>query len=92
MRPGVVWFGEPLPASALEAAWEGARRCDLFLVIGTSALVQPAASLPVAAKESGARLMEVNVDETVLTDQADLALRGRAAEIMPLITPADEGA
>ncbi len=54
MRPGVVWFGEPLPAQALEAAFEAARRADVFLVLGTSSVVYPAAGLPRMALEHGA--------------------------------------
>ncbi len=92
MRPDVVWFGEALPVPALEEAWKGATQSDLFLVIGTSAQVHPAASLPLAAKESGSRVVEVNTAETVLTDVADLVLRGRAAKIVPLIARVEKGA
>ncbi len=83
MRPDVVWFGEALPAEALDRSWAGASRCDLFLVVGTSALVQPAASLPLLAKKSGGRVVEVNPDETPLSSHVDLSLRGRAGEIVP---------
>ncbi len=83
LRPDVVWFGEPLPAPVLEAAWEAAARCRWMLVIGTSALVQPAASLPIVAHRNGARLVEVNISDTPLTPLAEEVLRGPAAEILP---------
>lgn len=83
LRPDVVWFGEPLPTDVLQQAWEAARRCRCMLVIGTSALVQPAASLPVVAKQSGAYLVEVNVADTPLTSLADEVLRGPAGEVLP---------
>ncbi len=83
LRPDVVWFGEMLPAGAMEAASEAARRCDLLLSIGTSSLVYPAAALPYEALEYGATLVEINPDETPLTPHADFALRGRAGEALP---------
>ncbi len=83
LRPDVVWFGEPLPPAVLEEAWEAAARCRWMLVVGTSALVQPAASLPVVAHRNGARLIEVNVSDTPLTPLADEVLRGPAGEVLP---------
>lgn len=83
LRPDVVWFGEPLPSSVLEEAWDAAVRCRWMLVIGTSALVQPAASLPVVAHRNGARLVEVNVSDTPLTPLADEVLRGPVGEVLP---------
>ena len=85
LRPDVVWFGEMLPAGALEEAYEAARRCDLFLSIGTSGVVQPAASLPFEALRSGAVLVEVNPNDTPLTGHAEYALRGRAGEVLPAL-------
>jgi len=82
MRPGVVWFGESLPPEAWGRAAEAAAAADVFLVIGTSALVQPAAALPLVAKRSGARLVEINADPTPLSDLADLTLTGKAGEIL----------
>ncbi len=81
MRPAVVWFGEALPRREWEFATQAAGAAELFLVIGTSALVQPAASLPMIAKQSGARLIEVNPEPTSITRFADLAIQGKAAEI-----------
>ena len=83
LRPDVVWFGEMLPPRALEEASEVARGCDLFLSIGTSSLVYPAAALPYEALENGATLVEINAGETPLTGCADHVLRGRAGEILP---------
>jgi NAD-dependent deacetylase len=83
LRPDVVWFGETLPAGALETASEAARGCDLFLSIGTSSLVYPAAALPYEAVGNGATLVEINPSETPLTPHADHSLRGPAGEVLP---------
>jgi NAD-dependent deacetylase len=83
LRPDVVWFGEMLPAGAHEAASQAARGCELFLSIGTSSLVYPAAALPYEALENGATLVEVNPSETPLTPHADYSLRGPAGEVLP---------
>jgi NAD-dependent deacetylase len=85
LRPDVVWFGEMLPAGALEAASEAARECDLFFSIGTSGLVYPAAALPFEALENGATLVEINLNETPLTPYADCPLRGLAGEVLPTL-------
>ena len=82
MRPGVVWFGEPLPEAAWAQAAQASAAADLFMVIGTSALVQPAASLPWIAKQNGARLVEINPFPTPLSDYADQVIRGKAAETL----------
>jgi len=81
MRPGVVWFGEPLPQQAWEKAAVAAGSAEVFLVIGTSALVHPAAALPLLGKQNGARLIEINPAPTPLSPLADLAIRGKAAEV-----------
>ena len=78
-RPDVVWFGEALPPGAFEAAQAAFRSANVAMVIGTSALVEPAASLGRIAKWSGAYLVEINPEETPLTPHADLALRADAA-------------
>ncbi len=83
LRPDVVWFGESLPSDVLQAALTASGRARVMLVVGTSALVQPAASLPVIAKQKGARLVEVNPEETPLTPLADEVLRGPAGELLP---------
>lgn len=83
MRPDIVWFGEMLPTGAIDKAALASGKADLFLVVGTSAIVYPAASFPLIAKENGARIVEVNPDETPLTPHVDLSLRGAAAETLP---------
>jgi len=85
LRPDVVWFGEMLPTSALQEAFKAARNCDLFFSVGTSGLVQPAASLPFEALRSGAVLVEVNPNDTPLTQHVEDTLRGRAGEILPAL-------
>lgn len=83
MRPDVVWFGEPLPGDEVGLAWEESGRAGIFLAVGTSGLVQPAASLPVIAKRGGAYLVEVNPEPTPLSEAADLAVRAAAGAAMP---------
>jgi NAD-dependent deacetylase len=83
VRPGVVWFGEALPVRALEDAHAAARGCDVFLSIGTSTVVEPAASLPFAALEAGATVIEINPMRTPLSAHATFVLSGAAAEILP---------
>jgi NAD-dependent deacetylase len=83
LRPDVVWFGENLPAAALVAASTAAQTCDVFLSIGTSGLVQPAASLPYLALRHGAVVVEINPDETPLTTQATFVLNGPAGQVLP---------
>ena len=82
-RPDVVWFGEPMPTAPLESAYAAVRRCQLMLVVGTSAVVQPAASLPLLAKESGAYVVEINPQPTPLSSTVDEILRAPAAEALP---------
>ena len=83
LRPDVVWFGEMLPYEALDAASEAARGADVFLSVGTSSLVYPAAALPFEAAENGAALVEINPEETPLTPHAHYAFRGPAGEVLP---------
>jgi NAD-dependent deacetylase len=85
LRPDVVWFGEPLDEARIDLALRAARDCDVFLAVGTSALVYPAAALPLVAGRAGALVVEINLDDTPLTPQADIALRGRAAEVLPAL-------
>lgn len=85
MRPDVILFGEAMPMQAVTQAQEKARNCDVCFVIGTSAQVYPAAALPLIAKQSGAKIIEVNPEETALSTLGDVSLRGKAAEILPLI-------
>jgi NAD-dependent deacetylase len=87
VRPDVVWFGEALPPDALEKALELSAEADLFLVIGTSAQVYPAAELPFLAKRSGAKVVEINPEETPVTPVADLSLRKGASEGLEEVLP-----
>jgi NAD-dependent deacetylase len=83
LRPAVVWFGEPLPSEIWKAAEAAAQSADLFLVIGTSAVVYPAAGLAQLAKSSGARVVEINVAETPLTTAIDQFLQGPSGQLLP---------
>lgn len=85
LRPDVVWFGEGLPPGALESAWQAAQQCRLFFSIGTSSLVEPAASLPFVALQSGAVVVEINPNPTPLTDSADFVLSGPSGEVLPAL-------
>jgi len=83
LRPHVVWFGESLPRAELESAVEAARTCDVFFSIGTSGVVQPAATLAYAAHNRGAVVVEINAEPTPLTPKADYFLQGKSGEILP---------
>lgn len=88
LRPDVVWFGESLPYDQFEAAVEAARKCDIFFSIGTSGLVQPAASLAFAAHNRGATVVEINAESTPLTLKADFFFQGKSGEILPELVKA----
>jgi NAD-dependent deacetylase len=88
LRPDVVWFGEPIPREALLRADAAAADCDVFLSVGTAAVVYPAAGLAERALRSGATLLEVNLEATDLSPLADLSLRGPAGEILPQLVAA----
>jgi NAD-dependent deacetylase len=83
LRPDIVWFGEPLDDAVLSEALERARTADVCLVVGTSAVVQPAASLAMVTKRAGGELIEVNPETTPLTRFADISVRGTAADVVP---------
>ena len=85
MRPDVVWFGEMLPEDALHAAYRDAETCDVFFSIGTSAVVQPAASLPLIAKNAGAYVVEINTEPTVISDRVDESILKPSGDVLPLI-------
>ena len=85
LRPDVVWFGEAMPPEALASAVAAARTCDVFLCVGTSTVVEPAASLPFLALDAGGRVIEVNPQSTPLTGRASVSLRGTAGAILPLL-------
>lgn len=83
LRPDVVWFGEPLPFDATKRAYRAVEGCDLMLVIGTSGLVQPAASMGQRALASGATVVEINTEPTPQSEQYSYVLQGKAGEILP---------
>jgi len=91
LRPDVVWFGESLPRAELESAVEAARTCHVFFSIGTSGLVQPAASLAYAARNRGALVVEINAEPTPLTAKVDFAVLGKSGEILPALVGAAWG-
>ncbi len=80
IRPGVVWFGEALPADAWDAALDAVRACELLVVVGTSGLVHPAAALPALARDAGRRVLEINPDATPLAALAHASWRMKAGE------------
>lgn len=88
LRPDVVWFGESLPFDALRRAQAAASACDLFLSIGTSAIVYPASELPFVAGANGAAVVEVNPEETPLSHHADFVVREKAGIALPAIAAA----
>jgi NAD-dependent deacetylase len=88
MRPDIVWFGEALPMDVYQAAVEAAAECDLFLTVGTSAVVYPAAGIIEWAISAGARTIEVNLEPTPLTRMVTVALHGKAGAILPRIVEA----
>jgi NAD-dependent deacetylase len=86
LKPDVVFFGEPIPWEAQNRSLEEARTCDLVLVVGTSAVVYPAAGIPTLAKQSGAKVVEINMEPTGLTGfVSDYLIQGPAGRILPKI-------
>ena len=83
VRPDVVWFGEMLPERELRIAFEASQRCDVFLSVGTSALVHPAAALPGEAIQAGAFVVEINFEPTVISDHVNESIIGKSGEILP---------
>jgi NAD-dependent deacetylase len=83
IRPDVVWFGEYLPEDQFIASEKAAENCNMFFIVGTSAVVYPAASLIFAAKENGAYLVEVNIEETEISGIADISFYGPSGKFFP---------
>ena len=91
LRPDIIFYGEMIPAEALRRSRQAATDCDLMLVVGTSAIVQPAARIPVIAKDHGAKIVEINPERTLFTDQiSDYLIMGKAGEVMNRIVAALE--
>ena len=85
LRPDVVWFGEPLPQDVWGEAMMQANLCDVMIVAGTSLAVSPANLLPVYAKQNGALMIEVNIEETPMSHNMDLSVRSTSAKALPEI-------
>ena len=85
LRPDVVWFGEALPQDVWGEAMAQASSCDMMFVVGTSLAVSPANMLPIYAKQNGATLVEVNPEETPMSENMDLSIRSTSAKALPEI-------
>lgn len=88
LRPDVVWFGEMLPMEAFEAAMDAAARCDVFLSIGTSGVVYPAAGIPLVAAEAGAFVVELNVEPSAMARQMTEVVIGPSGAVLPALVEA----
>lgn len=85
LRPHVVWFGEPIEQKVLDQAVEALAKCQVMLIIGTSAVVQPAASMGLHARKRGAFVVEINLEATPYTGVYDLSILGKSGDIVPAI-------
>lgn len=83
MRPDVVWFGESLDPGVIDAAFDAARASDVCLVVGTSALVHPAASVPEVTRAAGGAVVEVNLEPTPLSSSSQVTILGKAGRVLP---------
>ncbi len=88
VKGDTVMFGEPIPPDALDECVTQTRRCDCMLLVGTSAVVYPAAGFPIDVKRAGGTLIEINSNETPLTEMSDIVVRAPAGESLPLIVDA----
>lgn len=91
VRPDVVWFGENLPVQALNRAYEVSQGCDVMLVVGTSGVIQPAASIPYYARQAGAAVIDVNPVPSEISPLADVFLQGLSGEVLPRLVDAVQG-
>ena len=91
LRPDVVWFGEDLPAEAVQAAERASRQCQVFLSIGTSGVVYPAADLAYVAQRHGATIVEINTGDTPLSPHVHFHLRGPSGGVLPALVAAAWG-
>ena len=83
LRPDVVWFGEPLPQDVWNNAIQEASLSDIMIIAGTSLVVSPANTLPVYAKQNNALLIEINPEETIMSNQMDLSIRDTSSNVIP---------
>lgn len=89
LKPDVVFFGEPIPSEALNRSFQLASSAQVLMVIGTSALVSPANTIPTIAKQNRAKIIEINMERTHLTDSiTDIFLQGKAGEVVPALVQA----
>lgn len=88
LRPDVVWFGEYLPADVMRKATDASEHCAIMLVVGTSGVVQPAASLPYVAARTGALIIDVNPEHDEISDMADIFLQGAGGAVLPALVEA----
>lgn len=86
LRPDVVWFGEPLPQDIWTEAISYANSCDVMIIVGTSLLVSPANTLPLYAKQNNALLIEINLEDTIMSINMDLTIRGTSSNVIPKLT------
>ena len=85
LRPDVVWFGESLDREVMGQVYTELEKADVCIVIGTSALVQPSASFPLIVRQRGGKVIEVNIEHTMLTSVVDFHLSGKAGEVLPAL-------
>ncbi len=88
IRPDVVWFGEMLPEDQFRAGEVSSVKSDIFFVVGTSAVVYPAAGLVYAAKQGGSIIVEVNIEQTDISSIADYSFLGESGKVLPEILSA----
>ena len=88
LRPHVIWFGEPLPRAELKTAMKASHDCEVFISIGISGVVQPAATLAYAVHNRGAIVVEINAEATPLTQKTDFFFQGKSGEILPELVKA----
>ncbi|MCY4262252.1 MAG: NAD-dependent deacylase, partial [Candidatus Dadabacteria bacterium] len=81
-----VWFGEIIPMERIDRCLFAIEQCDLLLIVGTSGVVEPAASMGFIAKKSEKPVVEINIERTPGTDLYDVSVMGKSAEILPLLT------
>ncbi|MDP4115692.1 MAG: NAD-dependent deacylase [Bacteroidota bacterium] len=90
IRPDIVWFGEMLPESEFELSEIASRNCDIFVIVGTSGVVYPAANMIFYAKESGAYIIEVNIERTEVSYLANASFFGKAGTVLPRLLELDD--
>ena len=83
LRPDVVWFGESLPQDVWQNAIIFASQCDLMIIVGTSLVVSPANTLPIYAKQNNATLIEINPENTEMSEEIDIVIRNTSAKVLP---------